>query len=157
MPSIVSTGLGLWVGSLASGLLAAGSVIRSQPALRDRFAAEVVKTDPSTTLGTAQDAASVLVWVVVGGLILVWLVHLVLVVRTAGGHGAARWALVVLGLVGSATVLLLQDVLSDPTVALIHDLNRVALMAQAVLALLGSIALALPQAGRWFRELRRRR
>src|SRR4051794_24317658 len=29
MPSIVSTGLGLWVGSLASGLLAAGSVIRS--------------------------------------------------------------------------------------------------------------------------------
>ncbi|KQR12228.1 hypothetical protein [Cellulomonas sp. Leaf334] len=157
MPGAVSTGISLWVGSLAAGLLAAGSIVRSQPALRDRFAAEVLERDPTTTLGTAQDAASVLVWVLVGGLVLVWLVHLVLVIRTAGGHGGARWALVLLGLLGAATVLLVQDVLADPDVSLVHDLNRVALLAQAVLALLGSVVLAAPPAGRWFTELRRRR
>ena len=157
MPSIVSTALGLWVGSLAAGLLAAGSVVRSQPQLRDRFAEEVVKADPTTTLATAQDAASVLVWIVVGALALVWLVHLVLVVRTAGGHGGARWGLVVLGVAGALTVLVLQDVIADPDASPTGDLNRVALLAQAVLALLGSVALALPAAGRWFKDVRRRR
>lgn len=157
MPGVVSTGLSLWVGSLAVGLLAAGSIVRSQPALRDRFAAEVVEADPTTTLGTAQDAASVLVWVVVGGLVLVWLVHLVLVVRTAGGHGGARWGLVTLGLLGAAAVVLLQDVVADPDVSPVRDLNRVALLAQAVLALLGSVVLATRSAGRWFKDVRRRR
>lgn len=157
MPSIVSTGLGLWVGSLAAGLLAAGSIVRSQPALRDRFAAEVMKADPTTTLGTAQDAANVLVWVVVGGLALVWLVHLVLVVRTAGGHGGARWGLIILGILGGLTVLLLQDVIADPDVSPMQDLNRVAMLAQAVLALLGSVVLSLRPAGRWFKDVRRRR
>lgn len=157
MPGAVSTGISLWVGSLAAGLLAAGSIVRSQPALRDRFAAEVLERDPTTTLGTAQDAASVLVWVVVGGLALVWLVHLVLVIRTAGGHGGARWALVVLGLLGALVVLLVQDVVADPDASVVYDLNRVALLAQALLALLGSVVLASPPAGRWFRALRRRR
>ena len=157
MPGAVSTGISLWVGSLAAGLLAAGSIVRSQPALRDRFAAEVLERDPTTTLGTAQDAASVLVWIVVGGLALVWLVHLVLVIRTAGGHGGARWGLVVLGVLGALTVLLVQDVVADPDVSVVRDLNRVALLAQALLALLGSIVLAVPRSGRWFKELRRRR
>jgi hypothetical protein len=157
MPGVVSTGLSLWVGSLAVGLLAAGSIVRSQPMLRDRFAAEVMEADPTTTLGTAQDAASVLVWVVVGGLVLVWLVHLVLVIRTAGGHGGARWGLVTLGLLGAAAVVLLQDVIADPDASPVRDLNRVALLAQAALALLGSVVLATRPAGRWFRELRRRR
>lgn len=153
----MSTGLSLWVGSLAVGLLAAGSIVRSQPALRDQFAQEVVAADPSTTLGTAQDAASVLVWVVVGGLALVWLVHLVLVVRTAGAHGGARWALIVLGVLGAGAVLLLQDVIADPDVMPVRDLNRIALVAQASLALLGSLFLATRSAGRWFKDVRRRR
>ncbi|WP_156043808.1 hypothetical protein [Cellulomonas sp. URHE0023] len=157
MPRAVSTGLSLWVGSLASGLLAAGSIVRSQPALRDRFAAEVMKENPSTTLGTAQDAASVLVWVVVGGLTIVWLVHLVLVVRTARGHGGARWALVVLGILGAAAVVLVQAIVADPDASTVHDLNRLALLAQAGLALAGSLVLASSAAGRWFRELRRGR
>ncbi|GAA3803928.1 hypothetical protein [Cellulomonas soli] len=156
-PPTVSTGLSLWVGSLAVGLLAAGSIVRSQPALRDQFAQEVVAADPSTTLGTAQDAASVLVWVVVGGLALVWLVHLVLVVRTAGAHGGARWALIVLGVLGAGAVLLLQDVIADPDVMPVRDLNRIALVAQASLALLGSLFLATRSAGRWFKDVRRRR
>ncbi|WP_448630093.1 hypothetical protein [Cellulomonas soli] len=130
--------------------------MRSQPTLRDRFAQDVIAADPTATLGTAQDAASVLVWIVVAGLALVWLVHLVLVVRTAGGHGAARWALVILGLLGAATVLLLQDVLADPAVSPLRDLNRIALAAQALLALSGSALLLSRSAGRWFRELRRR-
>ena len=46
MPGAVSTGISLWVGSLAAGLLAAGSIVRSQPALRDRFAAEVARAGP---------------------------------------------------------------------------------------------------------------
>src|SRR3954454_21444733 len=53
MSAVVSTGLSLWVGSLAAGLLAAGSIVRSQPALHDRFAAEVMDENPTTTLGTA--------------------------------------------------------------------------------------------------------
>ncbi|MGN8245805.1 hypothetical protein ACTHAM_002930 [Cellulomonas soli] len=156
MPPTVSTGLSLWVGSLAVGLLAAGSIVRSQPALRDRFTDDVLAADPTATLGTAQDAASVLVWVIVAGLALVWLVHLVLVVRTAGGHGAARWALVLLGLLGAAVVLLLQDILADPDIDWWRDLNRIALTAQALLALLGSMLLVTRRAGRWFKELRRR-
>ncbi|WP_449385643.1 hypothetical protein [Cellulomonas soli] len=156
MPPAASAGISLWVGSLAVGLLAAGSIVRSQPTLRDRFAQDVIAADPTATLGTAQDAASVLVWIVVAGLALVWLVHLVLVVRTAGGHGAARWALVILGLLGAATVLLLQDVLADPAVSPLRDLNRIALAAQALLALSGSALLLSRSAGRWFRELRRR-
>ncbi|KQY42940.1 hypothetical protein ASD18_18375 [Cellulomonas sp. Root137] len=157
MPGAVSTGISFWVGSLAAGLLAAGSIVRSQPQLRDRFAAEVVERDPTTTLATAQDAASVLVWIMVGGLVLVWLVHLVLVLRTAGGHGGARWGLILLGLLGAAIVVVVQDVLADSDVSMIRDLNRVALLAQAGLALIGSIILAARPAGRWFKELRRRR
>ncbi|NTW38918.1 MAG: hypothetical protein HGA44_03375 [Cellulomonadaceae bacterium] len=157
MPPAASTGLSLWVGSLAVGLLAAGSIVRSQPRLRDRFADVVVAADPTTTPGTAQDAASVLVWVVVGGLVLVWLVHLVLVMRTAGGHGGARWALVLLGVVGAATVLLVQDVIADPDASPVRDLNRIALLAQALLALLGSVLLVTPSARHWFRDVRLRR
>ena len=98
-----------------------------------------------------------LVWIMVGGLVLVWLVHLVLVLRTAGGHGGARWGLILLGLLGAAIVVVVQDVLADSDVSMIRDLNRVALLAQAGLALIGSIILAARPAGRWFKELRRRR
>jgi hypothetical protein len=54
-------------------------------------------------------------------------------------------------------VLVLQDVVADPDASLLRDLNRVALLAQSGLALLGSIVLAARPAGRWFKEMRRRR
>jgi aspartate oxidase len=153
-PGSVSAAVSVWVASLASGLLAAGSVVRAQPHLRDQFAAEVLERDATVSAATAQHAASVLVWVVVGGLALAWLVHLLLVVRTAGGHNAARWVLVVLGLLGAALLVVLQDVIAAPGTTLFHDLTRLALLAQATCAVVGSVLLLAPSASRYFKAVR---
>jgi membrane protein YqaA with SNARE-associated domain len=76
------------------------------------------------------------------------------VVRTAGGHNAARWVLVVLGLLGAALLVVLQDVIAAPGTTLFHDLTRLALLAQATCAVVGSVLLLAPSASRYFKAVR---
>lgn len=156
-PAAVSAALSVWIASLVAGVLGAGTVLRSRPDLEERLAAAVRDRDPGAGDEVVRDAAEIATLTLLGGLAAVLLVHLLLVLAVRSRVRWARAALVLLGPVGAGVVLLAQDVVARPDVAVVADVARLALLAQALAALVASALLVSPSVGRWLRAGRRPR
>lgn len=156
-PAAVSAALSVWIASLVAGVLGAGTVLRSRADLEERLAAAVRDSDPGAGDEVVRDAAEIAALTLLGGLAAVLLVHLLLLLAVRSRVRWARAALVLLGPVGAGVVLLAQDVVARPDVAVIADVARLALLAQVLAALVGSGLLLSPSVGRWLRAGRRPR
>ncbi len=134
-----------WTGCLAAavGLLAA---LLDRAALDARLTATATAEDPTASAELVADGVRTLVATVVGAVGLLVLVSLVWVALVLRRRSWARWVL----LATLLPTLLALDV-AQSVAAGDADLDRVALVAAAVLFLLAVLALFLRPARRWFR------
>jgi cytochrome c oxidase subunit IV len=134
-----------WAGALAAvtGLVA---MLLDRAALDARLTATATAEDPTASADLVADGVRALVLTVVasvGLLVLLSLGWLALVLKR---RSWARWALLVTLLPALAALAVAQSVAAGDA-----DLDRVALVAAAVLFLLAVLALFLRPARRWFR------
>jgi hypothetical protein len=153
-PTSVLASMWLWVASALAGVAASAALWVAQDPLRARLAVAVVEQDPDRPADVVVDAARYAFLAATGSVLLVAVLHLGLALAMRAGRLWARNLLVVTGVLGIAVSVLVQDVVADPARSVLTDLPRVALFAQAALALAALVVLLLPAPRRWFRRAR---
>jgi hypothetical protein len=138
-----------WFAGLAAALVGVAATAADSDALRARLTAEALASDPSASEQLVSSGVRTTVLLVLGvqvALALLAALWAVLLLRRAAW---ARWVLLGTGLLVLAAAALAQRVVAGGV-----DVDRIALLAEGGLAVVGSLALLAPPLGRWLRPHR---
>jgi hypothetical protein len=137
----------IWIAACLAGAFGLLTAVADLAGLEARLAATAAASDPGASAGLIDDGVRVTVLLVLGGAALLVVACAVWTVFLALRRPWARWALVVTGLLTVVAADVAQDLVTGGS-----DLDRIAFLAQAALALLALGTLFLPSLRAWLRN-----
>jgi hypothetical protein len=145
-PRAVRVAVLLWWASALAGLVGVLAAAANYDAIQAALAADAISRDPSASADVVSLGVRATLWVVLGAWALLLVTTMVGTTLVLHRRAWARWLLLGTGLVA----LLVADVAQD-LVAGGAELDRIGFIAQAVLAVLGLVALFARSSRSWLR------
>ena len=146
-PAALQAAAALWFAACAAGIVGPAAALLDHDALWRKLTDTATAGDPAASaalVGAGVRATVVLVLGIVGALVVLGLIGTVLLLRR---RSAGRWLLLAVGLATLVTADVAQSVVAGGA-----DVDRMALLAQAGLAVLGCIALCTRPVRTWLRR-----
>jgi hypothetical protein len=146
-PPAVAIAAGLWLAACAAGALGVGTALLDSDALWSRLTDTARASDPTASAEVVDAGVRATVVLVLGIVVVLVAVSVVGTVLLLRRRSWARWLLLAIGLVGLVAADLAQGLVAGGA-----DLDRMAFLAQAVLVVLGGVALFTRSARLWLRR-----
>jgi hypothetical protein len=148
-PGSMGVASSFWTASFVVALMAFIAAYTDRATVRDRLAAAAVAEDATIAPDVLRDGVSLtMATVLVANVLLLLLAGLCLVL-VLRGRPAARWLLVVLGLLIVLAIDFDQSFVTGGS-----DVDRLLLLIEAGLVVVGTVALLTRSSGEWIRSLR---
>ena len=149
-PGSIGVAVSFWTTSVLVALMAFVAAYTDRATVRDRLTAAAIADDPTIAADVLRDGVTLtMATVLVANVLLLLLAGLCLILALRGRR-AARWILLVIGVL----ILLVID-FDQSFVTGGAEADRILLFIEAALVLVGTVALLTRSSGEWIRSVRR--